>query len=196
MGSILTPGFVKWDGFKYVLDPTLQGPQGPAGTNGAAGPAGPTGPQGPVGPAGPAGASATVIYQPNGTANGNVYTTWANVFAARQAITGPCTIVIDDSLTSGAGANVTAGTWNLTKNTTLMGYKGTAVSVANPLTTIGPLFTGLPILNIQDGAVLEDPFQFEYLKIVGQSATSTLYSIVPSAPTSPLSFDARDCWFI
>ena len=33
MGSILVPGYLRWDGFKYVLDPTVQivGPQGPPG---------------------------------------------------------------------------------------------------------------------------------------------------------------------
>jgi len=65
MGSILTPGYVKWDGFKYVLDPTLQGPPGPAG---------PAGPQGPAGPAGPGGsgniisAAVTITVDP---VNGN-----------------------------------------------------------------------------------------------------------------------------
>lgn len=36
--TTLPPGYVKWDGIKYILDPTLQGPPGP---------------QGPVGPPGP-----------------------------------------------------------------------------------------------------------------------------------------------
>lgn len=50
MGSILMPGYLRWDGFKYVLDPTVEivGPAGPPGPSlpGPAGPAGPTGPGG------------------------------------------------------------------------------------------------------------------------------------------------------
>src|ERR1700722_10649996 len=42
MGSILTPGFIYWDGFKYVLDPL----------SAVAGPIGPIGPEGPSGPPG------------------------------------------------------------------------------------------------------------------------------------------------
>lgn len=38
MATILIPGFLKWDGSKYVLDPDVEGEQGPSG------PAGPTGP--------------------------------------------------------------------------------------------------------------------------------------------------------
>ena len=64
MGSILIPGYLRWDGFKYVLDPTVEivgppgapgpttpGPPGPQGAQGPAGPIGATGPQGPAGPA-------------------------------------------------------------------------------------------------------------------------------------------------
>lgn len=46
--SILQPGFVKWDGTKYVLEDSL----GPAGAPGVAGIAGPAGTQGTAGPAG------------------------------------------------------------------------------------------------------------------------------------------------
>jgi hypothetical protein len=44
MGSILQPGYLRWDGFKYVLDPTVEivGPQGPPGPA-TPGPPGPTG---------------------------------------------------------------------------------------------------------------------------------------------------------
>lgn len=54
--SILRPGFVRWDGEKYVLDPGVEivGPPGPAGADGVTGP---TGPQGPTGDTGSPGAT-------------------------------------------------------------------------------------------------------------------------------------------
>lgn len=56
MANILTPGYLRWDGSKYVLDSDIEiiGPLGPDG------PPGPAGGVGPAGPAGPAGAVATV----------------------------------------------------------------------------------------------------------------------------------------
>jgi hypothetical protein len=87
MASILQPGFVYWDGFKYILTP---------GTGGI-------GPQGPAGPAGPNGTSgsAVLVFQPGGTSISNVYTTWAALWAARtvdvKTIETPMTIIIDDS---------------------------------------------------------------------------------------------------
>jgi hypothetical protein len=48
MASILTPGYLRWDGTKYVLDPGVE-------IVGATGPAGPPGDPGPPGPAGPSG---------------------------------------------------------------------------------------------------------------------------------------------
>jgi hypothetical protein len=68
MSNILTPGYLRWDGTKYVLDPEVDGvgPTGPIGApgiqgdpgeTGPTGPAGPTGPTGPAGPTGPTGAT-------------------------------------------------------------------------------------------------------------------------------------------
>lgn len=48
MSGILTPGYLRWDGTKYVLDHDIE----IVGPPGSAGPAGPIGPQGPVGPGG------------------------------------------------------------------------------------------------------------------------------------------------
>jgi hypothetical protein len=50
MSGILTPGYLRWDGTKYVLDSDVE-IVGPAGTQGPAGPAGPAGPPGPFGTA-------------------------------------------------------------------------------------------------------------------------------------------------
>jgi collagen type I alpha len=51
MSGILTPGYLRWDGTKYVLDHDVE----IVGPPGSAGPAGPTGPVGPPGPVGTAG---------------------------------------------------------------------------------------------------------------------------------------------
>ncbi len=48
MSGILTPGYLRWDGTKYVLDNDIE-IVGPAGTQGPTGPAGPAGPPGPFG---------------------------------------------------------------------------------------------------------------------------------------------------
>jgi hypothetical protein len=50
MSGILTPGYLRWDGTKYVLDHDIE----IIGPPGAAGPAGPLGPVGPPGPTGTA----------------------------------------------------------------------------------------------------------------------------------------------
>jgi hypothetical protein len=48
MASILVPGYLRWDGTKFVLDEDIEiiGPTGPAGPEGPDGPAGPPGPSG------------------------------------------------------------------------------------------------------------------------------------------------------
>lgn len=48
MSGILTPGYLRWDGTKYVLDHDVEivGPPGSAGPTGPVGPAGPPGPNG------------------------------------------------------------------------------------------------------------------------------------------------------
>lgn len=52
MSNILPPGYVRWDGVKYVFDSDIEivGPAGPPGEPGAPGPMGPEGPS--TGPAG------------------------------------------------------------------------------------------------------------------------------------------------
>jgi hypothetical protein len=50
MSGILTPGYLRWDGTKYVLDNDIE-IVGPPGSQGPSGPAGPAGPPGPFGSA-------------------------------------------------------------------------------------------------------------------------------------------------
>ena len=51
MSGILTPGYLRWDGTKYVLDTDIE----------IVGPTGPTGPTGPIGPEGPPGPSFSAV---------------------------------------------------------------------------------------------------------------------------------------
>lgn len=137
MAQILTPGFLKWDGFKYVLDPDVEGEQGPAG---------------------PAGAG-SLIFRPGGVQTGNVYTTWTALMAARNASQGPITIIVDNSIDA---AEVGAGTWNLNRNTRIQGFKGPDIQ------------DSLPILTIPDGAVLQNPCEFEDIIVIGNSSTGCI----------------------
>ncbi len=54
MNKLLKPGYVRWDGTKFITDPDIEilGPQGPPGPTGLRGPTGPTGPKGVTGQAG------------------------------------------------------------------------------------------------------------------------------------------------
>lgn len=66
MSGILTPGYLRWDGTKYVLDHDIE----------IVGPPGSAGPQGPIGPIGPAG--------PFGVASGDL----ANAYPGPMAVVG------------------------------------------------------------------------------------------------------------
>jgi hypothetical protein len=52
MSGILRPGYVKWDGLKYVIDPDIESVKGHTGPQGSAGVTGPTGARGDTGPIG------------------------------------------------------------------------------------------------------------------------------------------------
>jgi hypothetical protein len=194
MGSILTPGYLRWDGFKYVLDPTVE----------IVGPPGPPGPSipGPPGPAGPAGAfgNAVLVYQPGGTASGNVYTTWASLWAARtqntQTIDTPMTIVIDDSFQS--PATIEAGSlgksYDLRKNTALIGYRLAnnsvgALGIANTPSTV----TTPPAFKLPATFILQNPSYFEWLVLNGED---TAGNFQVNAPYTTLDFVAKDVHFI
>lgn len=96
MSGLLQPGYLFWDGIKYI-------------TNSAVGPPGPPG-------------NAVLVYQQGGTAKGNIYTSWTILMLARTASASvPMTIYIDTTFVP-TGATLDVGSWNLGKNTTIEGY--------------------------------------------------------------------------
>lgn len=102
------------------------------------------------------GGSLIFVYQPGGTAAGNVYTDWAAMMTAIGAAPpGKKTLRIDDSFTS--PALIPAGAWDIT-DTTLKG--------SNP-----PGTTPRTEVEIQDGATLPGMSIVEDLKIVGNSTS-------------------------
>lgn len=108
MGSILKPGYVRWDGLKYVLDPGVEivGPPGVPGPTGPAGSAGSAGSQGPPG-------NPTIIFRPGVSTAAPAYATWPEVITAVTAFNGstptPVTIFFDDTT---SGCVIPAGSWN------------------------------------------------------------------------------------
>lgn len=111
MATILTPGFLKWDGFKFVLDDSIEGEPGPPGLDGLS----------------------ALVYRPGGVQIGNVYSSWTDLMAKRITIDSPLTIVIDNSIQAAA---VDAGVWNLGNNTAIAGYKGPVDHANLPVLTI------------------------------------------------------------
>ena len=89
--------------------PGVTGATGPQGAQGSPGVTGATGPQGPVG-------YASFVYRPGGVAAGNVYTTWATLYAALSAVAGPKTVAVDNSL-AGGPATVPTGLYDLSEVT-------------------------------------------------------------------------------
>ena len=168
MGSILVPGFVRWDGFKYVLDPSLEGPPGPPGTPGSPGSDG----------------NAILIYKPGGTASGNVYTSWTALMAKRATIPFPMTIVIDDSIVSPAPVDV--GIWDLTLNTTIHGYRFT-----EHLGNVNP--ASAPRLSIPNNAILLNPYAFKNVGVTGFAQTG--YSIDFTNPSGGSNIIAENTQF-
>jgi len=118
MVDLLIPGYLKYDGQKYIIDPNPIGPAGPPGQNGLIGPPGETGQTGPQGPAGVSGGALIFVYQANGVNSGNVYNTFLAAYNAAVAVreSSP-TIIIDNTL---GNPEVLSGTYNF-DNLTLQG---------------------------------------------------------------------------
>lgn len=73
------------------------------------------------------GSQTTFVYRPGGVAGGNVYTSWAALYAALNAVDGPCVVQLDNS----AGAVlIPAGTYDLL-DVKLIGLGGKLLTQAN-----------------------------------------------------------------
>lgn len=160
------------------------GATGPTGSTGVTGPTGATGATGTTGATGATGVAGPpgtnfVIYQPGGSAGGNIYTSWTSLITARTAISGPVVIIIDDSFTS--PALVDTGNWNLMKQTPIVGYLG-EVS-----------YSQLPILQIPNNAKLNNPTSFQNIKIIGDSSSAP--SVGSLSPYTTLDISANNSVF-
>lgn len=143
MGSILQPGFVYWDGFKYILS-NASGPPGPAGSTGATGATGATGSPGADGSPGP---GSSVVFQPGGVDNGNtIFTTWSQIQQQIENTLVPLTVIMDGTFNSNA---VTIPT-GLTEC-------GTQQITFAPVTK----FTEQTTLFIADGAVIDNLYAID-----------------------------------
>jgi hypothetical protein len=152
MSGILTPGYLRWDGTKYVLDQDVE----------IVGPAGSQGPSGPTGPAGPPG--------PNGTASGDLLGTYPGPISV-VGLTGISGVVsFGSGITSPTITQVTTGGTtgeNLTyraQNATTFG--GNVVLQSGTGTTAG-------LVQFLVGASLAGYFDANRILRLGPSATST-----------------------
>src|SRR5574342_1329257 len=84
------------------------GPTGPTGPAAAAGLTGATGPTGPTAPT----EFDNFVFRPGGVQEGNVYTSWPDLFAAMSVVQGWKTIQFDDTIVS--PCVIPAGTWDMT----------------------------------------------------------------------------------
>jgi hypothetical protein len=108
------------------------------------------------------------VYQPDGIATGNTYTTWTTVMAARANTAGAATIIVDNEYYPGTPP-VDVGTWYLNNNTKIIGKYGGS-SAPNGLL-------------LQSGAIFVNASEFENLSI-----TST-GGYMQCGPTAPLSLN-------
>lgn len=160
MAQILTPGFLKWDGLKFVLDDTIEGEPGPPG---------------------PAGSSSIFIFRPGDVQHDNVYPVFEDLMTARSLVDGPATIIIDDSIDA---AEISTGTWELNRNTSIVGYRG-----YEETSTSGIMAT----LTISGDAQLLNPSEFSNIIVIG-SGTSTA-SFVNDGDFATMNIVARNCKF-
>lgn len=86
----------------------------------------------------------SLVWQPAGTRQGNVYADWTELYTARQQIDGPVVIGVDDSLDTPV---VPAGTWNLIN---------TEIRAASPFGQVYMEFAA--DCNILDCAMVTGPF--------------------------------------
>lgn len=165
MSSILRPGYVRWDGLKYVLDPDIEivGPPGLPGPPGAAGANGTNGPPG----------QPTIIFAPqagSGVVNPPAYANWSDVVTAVNALNGstpvPVTIMFDDS---NGTCNIPSNAWDFGPLVTFAG---------NPAGEDG-LMTNV---NLLDGASFGfPPVVLKDIQLVSESNSPVVTSVAPQS---------------
>lgn len=208
MGSILQPGFLFWDGLKYIIistapatgtaggdlsgtypNPQVTGisgipvTQSPAPTNGQVLSYNSGSNRLMWTAAGLSGY--TLVYQPGGTTAGNVYASWTALMAVRATIHGPAVIAIDNSIEN--PAVIDPGTWDLTNNTAIVG---------NSYGVIGT--PDVSAISIGDGthadAQLLNPVWFQDITVI--TLNNTLPAIDVSGGLNKMFFDCYNVTFI
>lgn len=110
------------------------------------------------------------VFQPGGVASGNIYDIWANLVAAAAAFPGTKLVYFDNSI---APCTIPIGVWNFASATTFIGNFGLP-SVAGPSLSPTPL-------TIDDGAVLQNVFEFKSLDITSNSKSPVNTAPFPGA---------------
>lgn len=132
--------------------------------------------------------ASTLTYQPGGTNSSGVFTSWTTLMAVRGTIKGTVDIIIDDSITS--PAVVDSGTWELGRNTRLIGKKGSSsVSLASQGGN-----GSLTQLSIPNGATLQNPYVFTDLYLIGKATTAGSFSINVGGAFSAVVADFINCY--
>ena len=167
MSGILTPGYLRWDGTKYVLDHDIE----------IVGPAGTQGPAGPVGPAGPPG--------PNGTASGDLLGTYPGPISV-VGLTGISGIVnfgntITNPTISQAAIGSTIGQPITLKGQSAATVGGAVVLQSGTATTAG-------IVQFLVGSIQAGFFDANAALRIGPSASSATVGPFGSAPVAGTDF--------
>jgi hypothetical protein len=138
-----------------------------------------------------------LIFRPGGVSSGSVFATWAALWSARLAISGPVTIYIDDSIQSPALIETSNVTYDLGKDTDLIGFRN-STSVEDPNDNIPSPpptpFTRLVWWQIPDTVIFKNPSYFENLLVYGiDNANVGVFQV--GAPFTTLDVSAKDTLF-
>lgn len=157
MSGILTPGYLRWDGTKYVLDNDVE----------IVGPSGSQGPSGPPGPAGPPG--------PNGVASGDLLGNYPGPISV-VGLTGITGIVNFGSTITNPTISQAATGSTLGQPLTIKGQTGATIGGAVVLQSGTATTAG--IIQFLVGSIQAGFFDANSILRLGPSASST----IPSGP--------------